>query len=159
MKTMRHIILVTFLLVTSATAATADVYEVLHFTNYTREEIYVQLSVYDDCCTHIYDIYVRPNGKSTAYFWAANGHATYSACAYGEISDAFYGCMDGGISDYNNNIYFDLVGDPYLSTPSDLPAEVYRFENPYHSHDVVVVDTNDHYYAGVGCFVGSLFRP
>lgn len=156
MKKNRLIMLPIFFLVISASGAAADVNEVLNFTNYTHEELYVELFVFDNCCTHIYDLYVRPHRASIADFWAGTINATYSACAYGEITGDFYGCIEGGIKDYNNNIYFDDSGEPYLSTPSNLPAEVFVFKNPYNRNHVGVVESDGHYYVGVGCFIGAM---
>lgn len=156
MKKLRYIIFSILLLVISASGASADVNEVLAFTNFTDEELYVELSIFDNSGWHIYDLYVLPNGTSIADFWADTIYATYSACAYGEITGDFYGCIDGGITDYNNNIYFDYTGEPYISSPSDLPTEVFFFENPYSSADVVVIETDSHYHARGGCFIGSM---
>jgi hypothetical protein len=153
MKKMRLIILAMVFLVISVSGVAADVNEVLNFTNHTYEELYVELYVYDYCCTQVYDIYVRPYRTSIAEFWANSINATYSACAYGEITGDYYGCIEGGISDYNNNIYFDDSGAPYLSTPSDLPAEVYIFKNPYHRDHF---ESGTHYHAGVGCFLDTI---
>lgn len=156
MKKILLIILPIIFLVISASGAAADVNEVLNFTNYTYEELHVELFVFDNCCTHIYDLYVWPHRTSIAYFWAGTTYATYSACAYGEITGDFYGCIEGGISDYYNNVYFDDSGEPYLSTPSDLPAEVFVFKNPYNRDHVDVVESDSHYHASVGCFIGTI---
>jgi hypothetical protein len=153
MKKMRDIILPIVFLMISVPGVAADVNGVLNFTNYTDEELYVELFVYDNCCTRIYDLYVRPYRTSIAEFWSDSIHATYSACAYGEITGDYYGCMQGGVADYNNNIYFDASGDPYLSTPSDLPAEVFTFANPYHRDHF---ESRSHYHADVGCFIDTL---
>jgi hypothetical protein len=138
----------------AASGATADVNEVLTFTNFTDEELYVELSIFDYSGWRIYDIYVLPDGTSIAYFWADTLDATYSACAYGEFTGDFYGCAQGGITDYYNNVYFDVTAEPYLSTPSDLPTEVYAFENPYQTADIVVIETDGRHSAG--CFIGGL---
>ncbi|MDJ0783325.1 MAG: hypothetical protein QNJ22_15215 [Desulfosarcinaceae bacterium] len=156
MKKMRRVILVTLILTISAIEAAADVNEELRFTNLTYEELYVELTIFDACCTHIYDLYVWPHGTSIADFWADTLYATYSACAYGEISGDFYGCAVGGIDEYYNNVYFDISGDPYRSYPSDLPAERFVFDNPYHRHRETHRDSGSHHHAYVGCFVDSL---
>ena len=153
MKKMRYFILPIVILMISVSGVAADVGGVLNFTNYTDEELYVELFVFDNCCTRIYDLYVRPHRTSIAEFWADSINATYSACAYGEITGDYYGCIEGGVTDYNNNIYFDNSGDPYLSTPSDLPAEVFIFKNPYHRDHF---ESGSHYHAGVGCFIDTL---
>jgi hypothetical protein len=137
-----------------APGAAADVNEILAFTNYTDEILYVELSIYDDSGWRIYDLYVRPDRTSIADFWADTIDAAYTACAYGEITGDDYGCVQGGIIDYDNNIYFDTTGEPYLSGPSDLPAEVYVFENPYQPADVVIIETDSHHDAG--CFIRGL---
>jgi hypothetical protein len=152
MRKHRFFIFPVIYLVISAADAAADVNEALNFTNFTHEELYVELSIYDNCCNHIYDLYVWPDETSVAYFWAHSAYATYSACAYGEISGYFYGCIEGGISDYNNNIYFDDTGVPYLANPSYLPAEVYVFDNPYSGHR----QSRSHHHASVGCFMDTL---
>lgn len=156
MQKLRPVILAILVLVMGASAAAADVNEVLVFNNYTHEELYVELWVYDPCCTHLYDVYVRPHGRSIVDYWADTGSATYSACAYGEHSGDFYGCMEGGIRDFNNDVYFDYSQDPYLSGPSDLPAERFVFDSPYARDDVIVVGSRGNHYASVGCFIGSL---
>lgn len=156
MKKLRYSIFSIMFLVFSASGACADVNEVLAFTNFTDEELYVQLSVFDNSGRYIYDLYVLPDRTSIADFWADTIYATYFACAYGEITGDFYGCIEGGITDYNNNIYFDYTGEPYLSSPSDLPVEVFLFENPYNRPDVVVIEADSHYHARGGCFIGSM---
>jgi hypothetical protein len=155
MKILQYIIfLLICLSVINVSGATADINEILAFTNFTDEELYVELNIFDNSGRYIYDIYVLPDGTSIADYWADTSYATYSACAYGEVTGDFYGCIDGGITDYYNNIYFDYTGEPYLSTPSDLPAEVFMFENPYQSADIVVIETDSHHSAG--CFIGGL---
>lgn len=157
MKRLRHIsVLLIFFSAISVSIAAADINEILTFTNFTDEELYVELNIFDNSGGRIYDIYVSPNGTSIADYWADNSYATYSACAYGEITGDFYGCIDGGITDYYNNIYFDYTGEPYLSTPSGLSAEVFVFENPYQSADIVVIETDSHH--GGGCFIGGLWH-
>ena len=159
MKKTGYIILIMLFLVTGAVAAKADVNEILTFTNFTNEELYIELTIYDHSGVHIYDLYVLPDGTSIADFWADTFDASYSACAYGEITGDFYGCLDGYISDYYNNVYFDNTGVPYLSTPSGLPAEEFIFDNPYASSGVVVVEGEVHSSGGGGgCFIGSLFK-
>lgn len=158
MKRFRYIIvLLVFLSAISVSGAAADINEFLTFTNFTDEELYVELNIFDNSGGRIYDIYVLPYGTSIADYWADTPYATYAACAYGEFSGDFYGCIDGGITDYYNDIYFDYTGEPYLSTPSGLPAEVFSFENPYQSADIVVIETDRHH-SGGGCFIGGLFR-
>ena len=157
MKKTIHIALIMLFLATGATAAKADINEILTFTNFTNEELYVELTIYDDSGLNIYDIYVLPDGTSIADFWADTFDAAYSACAYGEVSGDFYGCMDGYISDYYNNVYFDNTGVAYLSTPSGLPTEVFAFDNPNASAGVVAVEAEVHS-SGGGCFIGSLFQ-
>lgn len=156
MRKIRRIIIPIILLVISVSSAAADVNEALYFTNFTYEELHVELFIYDDCCSHVYDLYVWPYKTSLADFWADSLHATYSAYAYGEITGDFYGCISGGITDFNNNIYFDDIGEPYLSAPSDLPTEVYLFENPYDRHDVHVVKTKSHNRASISCFISTI---
>lgn len=155
MKRLRYIIYILVCLsVINVAGVAADINESLTFTNFTDEELYVELNVFDNSGGRIYDIYVLPDGTSIVDYWADTGYATYTACAYGEFTGDFYGCIDGGITDYYNNIYFDNFGDPYVSTPSGLPAEVYSFENPYQSADIVVIETDSHHSAG--CFIGGL---
>jgi hypothetical protein len=156
MKKMPLIAFAVIFLIISASGAAADVNAALNFTNDTDEVLHVALYVFDYCCTHIYDLSVRPNRTSVADFWAGTSYATYSACAYGEVTGDFYGCMEGGISDYNNNVYYDDSGEPYLSTPSDLPTDVFVFQNPYHRDHVDGFESDSHYYARVGCFIGSM---
>ena len=145
------------LLTVSASAANADVNEILTFTNFTDEEIYVELSIFDNSGLTIYDLYVLPDGTSLADFWADTFDATYSACAYGELSGDYYGCMDGYITDFYNNVYFDAAADPYVSTPSGLPTEVFVLENPNNSSGFVTVEADVHGGSGGGgCFIGSL---
>lgn len=161
MKKFGHIALIILFLVTGAAAAKADVNEFLTFTNFTSEELYIELTIYGPSGLNIYDLYVLPDGTSEADFWAETFDAAYSACAYGEITGDYYGCMDGYISDYYNNVYFDDTGDPYLSTPSGLPTEIFVFENPYASADVVVVEGEVYSSGGGGgggCFIGSIFK-
>jgi len=157
MKKIGYIALIMLFLVTGAASAEADVNEILTFTNFTYEELYIEMTIYDNSGVNIYDVYVLPDGTSEADFWADTFNASYSACAYGEITGDFYGCMDGYISDYYNNVYFDNTGVPYLSTPSGLPTEVFLFDNPNTSASVVVVEGEVHS-SGGGCFIGSLFR-
>lgn len=157
MKRLRYIIVLLICLsAINVSGVAADINEILTFTNFTDEELYVELNIFDNSGRRIYDIYVLPNGTSIADYWADTSYATYSACAYGEVTGDFYGCIDGGITDYYNNIYFDYIGEPYLSTPSDLPAEVFVFGNPYQSTDVVVIETDSHHSAG--CFIGGLLN-
>ena len=156
MKIIMFIIIPVLFLAAGAAGAAADVNAILVFNNYTHEELYVELSICDNCCTHRYDVYVRPHGSSIVDYWAHTASATYAACAFGEISGNFYGCIEGGIADYNNNVYFDYGGDPYLSGPSGLPAERFVFDNPYARDEVVVVGSHGHHYASVGCFIGSV---
>jgi hypothetical protein len=152
MRKSRFIIVPAIFLAVSVSGAAADVNEALNFTNFTHEELYVELLIYDDCCEHIYDLYAWPDETSTAYFWAHTIHATYSACAHGEVSGYFYGCIEGSVSDYNNDIYFDDTGEPYIAGPSYLPAEVYVFDNPYKEQD----HSPSHHHASVGCFMDAL---
>lgn len=154
MKKLRTLICLMWLTVIPVAGAGADVNEILTFTNFTDEELYVELSIFDYSGWRIYDLYVHPHWTSMADFWADTLDATFTACAYGEITGDFYGCAQGGITDYYNNIYFDFSAEPYLSTPSDLPAEVYVFENPYQPADVVFIETDHHHRAG--CFIGAL---
>lgn len=153
MKTKYFVLILGIFVVFSSSAAIADVNETLTFTNFTGEEIYVELYISDYSGDHLYDIYVLPNGTSLVDFWADTIFATYSACAYGEITGNFYGCISGDITDYYNNIYFDNTGIPYKSTPSGLPTELFAFNNPYST--VVVDDT--YIEAGTSCFIGSLW--
>lgn len=157
MKKIGRAVLIIVFLATGAAAANADINEILTFTNFTDEELYVELSIFDNSGQYIYDLYVLPGGTSIADFWADTFDAAYSACAYGEITGDFYGCMDGYISDHLNNVYFDNTGVPYLSTPSGLPAEVFVFENPNSSAGVVVIEGEVHS-SGGGCFIGTLFQ-
>ncbi len=154
MKMLRYILCIIMLPAILVTGAAADVNEILTFTNFTDEELYVELSIFDHFGWRIYDLYVLPDYTSIADYWAYSIDATYTACAYGEITGDFYGCAQGGITDYYNNIYFDITGEPYLSTPSDLPTEVFVFENPNQPADVVVIETDSHHSAG--CFIGGL---
>jgi hypothetical protein len=156
MEKLRNIIWFIILTAIPAAGATADVNEILTFTNFTHEELYVELSIYDHSGRRIYDLYVRPDGTSIADYWADTIDATYVACAFGEDTDRFYGCAQGGITDYYNNIYFDITAEPYLSTPSDQPTEVFVFENPYQPADVVIIETDHHHSAG--CFIGGLLQ-
>lgn len=154
MKRLRYIIvLLIFFSVISVSGVAADVNEILTFTNFTDEKLYVELAIFDDVGGRIYEVFVSPDATSIADYWADTSYATYSACAYGVTTDDFYGCIEGGITDYNNNIYFDYLGEPYLSAPSDLPTEVYVFENPYQNADVVIVERDSHH---SGCFIGGL---
>ena len=157
MKSIRYITVVFLLLAFNAAKADADVNEILTFTNYTHEELYVELSIYDDSGWNLYDIYVLPNRSSIADFWSDSFFATYSACAYGEITGDFYGCINGGITDYYNNIYFDNTAVPYTSGPSGLPADVYVFENPNTSSGIGVIVEGSHSGGGGGCFINALF--
>jgi hypothetical protein len=152
MRKNRFIMIPAIFLIVSASGAAADVNEALNFTNFTHEELYVELFIYDNCCEHIYDLYVWPYETSAAYFWALTTYATYSACAYGEISGYLYGCIEGGISVPSKNIYFNDTGEPYLAGPSHLPTEVYVFENPYDGHR----HSRSHYHASTGCFMDTL---
>lgn len=144
-------------LMLGAAVAHADVNEILTFTNYTDEELYVELSVFDDTGEQIFDIYVRPDHTSVVDFWADTFDATYSACAYGEITGDDYGCIAGGISDYYNNVYFDLSGIPYTAGPSGLPEEWYVYDSPYSSADAVTVESGVFVSGSGGCFIGALF--
>jgi hypothetical protein len=100
MKTLCYVSVVMILLTFGAIGADAEVNEILTFTSFTGEELYVELSVFDDHGWYIYDLYVLPDGTSIANFWVDTVHAIYSACAYGEITGDFYGCIDGGIGEY-----------------------------------------------------------
>ena len=135
----------------------ADVNEILTFTNFTDEELYVEMSVFDDTGEQIFDIYVVPNNTSVVDFWADTVDATYRACAYGEITTADYGCIAGGISDYDNHVYFDFSGAPYASGPSGLPEEWFVFDSPYSSADTLAVNAEVHTSGSGGCFIGLLF--
>ena len=156
MKKGRFFFVGTILVMFSVASAAADVNELLTFTNYTDEELYIELCVYDDTGLFIYDLYVLENGSSIADFWAVNPFAAYSACAYGEISGDFYGCLDGHIGDYYTALYFDLSGYPYKSDPSDLPVEWFVFDNPNSPPDTLVIESDGYTSVGVGCFVGAL---
>jgi hypothetical protein len=156
MKKTQLVVFAIIFLAISASGAAADVNAALHFTNDTDEALHVELFVFDHCCTHIYDLHVRPGRTSAADFWARTSSATYSACAYGEMTGDFYGCIEGGVSDYHSNVYFDDFGEPYLSTPSDPPAEVFVFQNPYHRDHVHGFESDSRYYARVACFIGSM---
>lgn len=154
MKILRHLIGLIMLPAIAASGATADVNAVLTFTNFTEEELYVELSIFDNSGWRIYDLYVQTDGTSIADFWTDAIDATYSACGYGEFSGDFYGCAHGGIADYYYSIYFDITAEPYLSTPSDLPTELFAFENPYQTADIVIIETDNH--DSAGCFIGGL---
>ena len=127
MKKIGHAVLIIVFLTTSAAAANADVNEILTFTNLTDEELYVELSIFDNSGQNIYDLYVLPGGTSIADFWADTFDAMYSACAYGEITGDFYGCMDGYISDHLNNVYFDTC--VYHQPGIDLLFRVIDIDN------------------------------
>lgn len=157
MKRFSRILLVMMLLSSGASGALADVHEMLTFTNLTDEEIYVELSIFDDARHYIYDLYVEPYHTSIADFWADTVDATYAACAYGEITGDDYGCITGGISDYYNNVYFDDTGLPYTSDPSDLPTEWFVFENPYNGTSAVLIDAQVSAGGSGGCFISALF--
>lgn len=152
MKSVLFIPVLMALLVIGATKADAYVNDILTFTNYTDEELYVDLSISFDIGWHIYSLYVLPNHTSIADFWANSFRATYLACAYGEISGDFYGCIEGSISDYYNNVYFENGTEPYTSSPSDRPVEWYVFDNPYDSDD-----DDSYIYVRADCFINSIF--
>lgn len=136
--------------------AMADVNEEITFTNYTDEDIYVELAIIDDTGWTYYDLFVLEDGTSIANFWADTVFASYSACAYGEITDDFYGCIEGDINDGIHYVYFDNSGIPYLSDPPDLAtADIYFFDNPYNVADVLVVESEGHGH-GSGCFISAL---
>jgi hypothetical protein len=129
----------------------ADVNEVLMFANYTDEELYIELSIDDSIDWYIYDLYVLGGGISAADFWAVDPYATYSVCAYGEVTGGFYGCIEGSISDYYNMINFDLSGIPYKSEPWEEPLEWFVFDHPDHPTHTLQASS------GEGCFVGALY--
>ncbi len=143
---------------TAATAARADINEEITFTNFTGEDIYVELGVFDNAGWTYYDLWVLDHNTSIADFWADTVLATYSACAWGELSDQFYGCIEGDVADGFNHVYFDASGLPFLSVPPDIRgADVYVFDAPPPTTDVVVVETDSHIHGhGGGCFIGSL---
>ncbi len=157
MKKLHYIFVMFLLLMCGISNALADVNEEITFTNYTDEEIYVDLAIIDDSGWNFYDLYVSEDGSSIANFWADTFFASYSACAYGQISGKYYGCIEGNIRDSFNFIYFDNTGFPYKSDPPDQDADLYFFDNPNDTPDVVVID-NDGYYdgSGGGCFMGSI---
>jgi hypothetical protein len=158
MKRFSRILLVMLLLSSAASGALADVNEILTFTNLTDEELYVELSIFDDTDHYIYDLYVKPYHTSIADFWADTVDATYAACAYGEITGDDYGCITGGTSDYHNNVYFDDTGlPPYTSGPSDLPTEWFIFENPYIETSAVAMDAQVSAGGSGSCFISTLF--
>lgn len=156
MKTIQYLLMLMLIWVAGVTTAWADVNEEITFTNYTDEDIYVELAIIDNTGWTYYDLWVFENGTSIANFWADTIFATYSACAYGEFTDDFYGCIEGDIHDGFNYVNFDNSGIPYLSDPPNVAtADIFLFDNPHHEPDVIVVETDDHGYGG-GCFIGSL---
>ena len=157
MKQLLYLTVIMAFMATSVSNATADVNEEITFTNYTDEEIWVELAIIDDTGWTFYDLYVTENGSSIANFWADTIFATYSACAYGEATDTYYGCIEGRISDHLNYIYFDETRHPYKSDPPDQDADLYFFDSPYDTPDVVVIETDDHYHErSGGCFIGAI---
>lgn len=139
--------------------AAAYVNDILTFTNETDEKLNVELSISGSAGWHTYDLYVLPGHTSIADFWADSFNAAYSACAYGDISDDFYGCIEGSISDDDNNVYFGNGGEPYRSASSGLPAEWFVFDNPYDNDDTYdekdEKDSSFFFYAE--CFIGVTF--
>ena len=93
-------------------------------------------------------------GNSVADFWVIDPYASYTACAYGEITGDFYGCIDGGIADFYNTVNFDLSGIPFKSEPSDEPAEWFVFDNSNQSSDFLFIGASSD--GSGGCFIGSL---
>ena len=122
---------------------------VLYFANYIDEELYVEFSVEDNSGWMIYDLYVAEGGLSAAEFWIDDSHAVYSACAYGDISGDFFGCIEGRTSDLNNMINFDNSGIPYTSEPSEDMAEWFVFDHPEHPTRILLASSG-------GCFVAAM---
>ncbi len=157
MKKIKYLFILILIGVIGASNAMADVNEEITFTNLTDEDIYVELAVIDDAGWTYYDLWVLESGTSIANFWADTIFATYSACAYGEITDDFYGCIEGEVSHGFKHVYFDNSGIPFLSdAPNVAAADIYMFDSPHTpTADVLVIEGEGHGH-GSGCFIGSL---
>ncbi|MDA8138570.1 MAG: hypothetical protein M0036_07930 [Desulfobacteraceae bacterium] len=154
-------ILLTFMIllaiINGTATAWADINEEVSFTNYTNESLYVELAVEDYSGWVYYGVYVEPGMCSYANLWADLAYARYSACAYGEVSDDFYGCIDGALGDGYQFLNFDNSGYPYSSAPPDQSCDAYMFDNPNQPPEVLVVE--EHVYhedGGAGCFIGAM---
>lgn len=145
---------------TFAIPALADVYEEISFSSYVDEPLYIDLAVMGHSDWTYYDLYVEPYSCSYVDFWADTPFASYSACAYGEFSDDFYGCIEGNLADGYIHITMDFSGVPYLSDPPRGTCDIYAFESPYDTGDYYVYeDDGPHVEASGGCFIGSLTHP
>ncbi|MGD9365623.1 MAG: hypothetical protein PVH87_08010 [Desulfobacteraceae bacterium] len=160
MKSIRFIPALMVVLTFGATMAAVYVNDILTFTNDTDEKLNVELSISGSAGWHTYDLYVLPGHTSIADFWADSFNAAYSACAYGDITDDFYGCIEGSVGDDDNNVYFGNGNEPYLSTPSGLPADWFVFDNPYdnaYARDEKD-ETDTSFFFHAECFIGSTFN-
>ncbi len=156
MKKIQCFIVLIMIALIPATAAWSDVNDEITFTNLTDEDLYIELAIIDDFGWTYYDLWVLQGGTSIANFWADTLFATYSACAYGEISDDFYGCIEGSISHGFKHVYFDNSGIPFLSdAPNVAGADIFMFDAPHSTADVLVIESEGHGHGG-GCFISSL---
>ena len=148
------------------TLADASVNDTLTFTNTADERLNIELTITDAVGQPIYDLYVLPGRTSIADFWVDSFDATYLACASGDITGDFFGCMQGSISDANNNVYFGGSQQPFISTPSGLQADLFVFSAPA-GNSLNVEDDEDNsqrveddddstFFIFAKCFIGSM---
>ena len=126
-----HVLLALGAVLMSGVAATdAYVNDTSTFTNTTDERLNIELTITDEGSRQVYDLYVLPDRTSVADFWADSFDATYAACAYGDVTGDAYGCLQGSISDADNNVYFGNNQQPFASTPSGLETDLFVFSAP-----------------------------
>lgn len=157
MKWHTKAIMISMVLLCSASITMGDVNEGLTFTNNTDEPLYVSLAVDEFNGWSVYDVYVETGWCSFADFFAYSPYAVYSACAYGEFTDDFYGCIEGNLNEAFDSIYLDGNGTPYLSTPPRYACDLYIFDRDIGTPDVVIVADEDYHQEAGACFIRSLF--
>ena len=156
MKKLQYLIIVGLIWTLGATGAWADYNEEITFTNFTDEDIDVELAVLDHSGWAYYDLTVLEFNTSIANFWTDAVFASYSACAYGIFSGDFYGCVEGELGQGPLHINYDFTLVPYLSgPPNEANADLFVFDHPNTTTGVVVVEGESHGHHGGGCFIGS----
>ena len=159
MKHLCNIATIIVLLGISAFPALADVNEELSFSNNTDEPLHIELYVEEGSDWALYDLYADSSGCRYANFWALRPFSAYSVCAYGELTDDFYGCIESDIDTdgWDNHIVFDNSGHPYLSDAPFQECDTYYYETADSPPDIIFAIHDDGYdhEASVSCFIGS----